>query len=86
MIRVPVRTTAAVKEPHLRHRNGFLLVDHPNTDMTHSFIIELPDEEHYLQCGLWEFERLEDDRPPYAEEPDGPPDTDHLEPPPNWEP
>lgn len=56
--RIPVRTTDAVKEPHLRNRDGHLLLDHPNTDMTHSFIIELPGEEHLLQCGSWEFETI----------------------------
>lgn len=89
MIRIPVRTTVFVKEEHLRHRKGHLLVDHPHTDMTHSFIIELEGEEQLLQCGPWEFTPLDqkiESEPHYAEQPDGPPDTDHLEPPPNWEP
>lgn len=64
-MRIPVRTTEAVKEPRLRNRVGYLLMDHEYTNMATSFIIELPDEEQLLQCGSWEFEALDRDDPDY---------------------
>lgn len=85
-IRVPVRTTGFVKEERLRRREGYLLVDHPHTDMRQSFMIELPGEEGLLQCGFWEFVPL-DGRHDDSEHDnaDGPPDY-RDEPPANWEP
>ncbi len=68
MIRVPVRTTSAIKEPLLRNRVGHLLIDHEYTDMRQSFIIELPEEDDLLQLGLWEFEVLRKDDPDYPKD------------------
>lgn len=58
-LRIPVRTTDAVKEEHLRNREGHLLLDHEYTNMTTSFIIELEGESELLQCGSWEFKTIE---------------------------
>lgn len=62
-MRIPVRTNDEVKEPHLRNRVGWLLMDHEFTDMRFSFIIQLPDCEELLQCGYWEFKALDPNDP-----------------------
>lgn len=58
-MKVPVRTTDAVKEPELRGLEGFLLMDHEYTDMVSSFMVEIPGHEQLLQCGSFEIEVIQ---------------------------
>ena len=63
-MRVPVRLTDSVKEPHLRGRIGYLLADHPATDMTRSFIVDIGEGNH-CQCAVYEIDVLKKDDPDY---------------------
>lgn len=66
-LKVPVRTTNAVKEPHLRGKLGVVLVDHKFTDMQFSFMVDIGPDHGLLQCGAFEIEALDPTDPDYQE-------------------
>lgn len=65
LIKVPVRTTNEVKEPHLRNRVGVYMADHPYSDGISSFMVDIGSDNGLLQCGLYEIAVIDTSDPDY---------------------